>query len=133
MQTRIADLAHVGTLAFGKMHAALFELMRSDPARTASNAFELSRLAREQELTMYGAFGTFLEGWATTRSGEPGSDSHDMRRGVDLLREQNVLWFDGLLKIALAEAEDRAGGPGRAVAILDEGAGDSRPHGLSRI
>ena len=28
--------------------------------------------------------------------------------------------FDGLLKIALAEAEARAGDPGRAVAILDE-------------
>ena len=36
------------------------------------------------------------------------------------LREQNVLIFDGLLKIALAEAEARAGDPDRAVAILDE-------------
>jgi predicted ATPase len=43
-----------------------------------------------------------------------------MRRGVELLREQNILWFDGLLKIALAEAEARAGDPDRAVAILDE-------------
>ena len=43
-----------------------------------------------------------------------------MRRGVEQLREQNVLLFDGLLKIALAEAEARAGDPDRAVAILDE-------------
>ena len=43
-----------------------------------------------------------------------------MRRGAELLREQNVLNFDGLLKIALAEAEARAGDPDRAVAILDE-------------
>ena len=43
-----------------------------------------------------------------------------MRRGVELLREQNVLMFDGLLKIALAEAEARAGDPDRAIAILDE-------------
>ena len=43
-----------------------------------------------------------------------------MRRGVDLLREQNVLQFDGLLKIALAEAEAWAGDPDRAVVILDE-------------
>ena len=34
-----------------------------------------------------------------------------MRRGAELLREQNVLFFDGLLKIALAEAEARAGDP----------------------
>jgi predicted ATPase len=43
-----------------------------------------------------------------------------MRRGVELLREQNVLLYDGLLKIALAEAEARASDPGRAIAILDE-------------
>ena len=49
-----------------------------------------------------------------------GDGLEDMRRGVELLREQNVLWFDGLLKMALAEAEARAGDPDRAVAILDE-------------
>jgi ATP/maltotriose-dependent transcriptional regulator MalT len=43
-----------------------------------------------------------------------------MRRALDLLREQNVFFFDGLLKIALAEAEARAGDLDRAVAILDE-------------
>ena len=43
-----------------------------------------------------------------------------MRRGVELLREQNVLSFDGLIKIALAEAEARAGDVDRALAILDE-------------
>ena len=43
-----------------------------------------------------------------------------MRRGAELLREQNVLMFDGLVKIALAEAEARAGDPDRAIAILDE-------------
>ena len=54
MQTRIAGLTHVGTLAFGKLHAALFELMRGDHARAAPNAFELARLAREHELPMCG-------------------------------------------------------------------------------
>ena len=43
-----------------------------------------------------------------------------MRRGVDLLREQNVLLFDGPLKIALAEVEARAGDADRALSILDE-------------
>ena len=53
-------------------------------------------------------------------SGASGSGLEDMRRGVEQLREQNVLFFDGLLKIALAEAEARAGDPDRALAILDE-------------
>ena len=43
-----------------------------------------------------------------------------MRRGVDSLRAQNILIFDGLVKIALARTEAQAGDPGRAVAILDE-------------
>jgi hypothetical protein len=116
MQTRIADL----TLAVGKTFAALFELMRGDHARAAANAFELARLVREHELPMWGAMGVFLRGWAASRSGAPADGLGDMRRGVELLREQKVLWFDGLLKIALAEAETRAGDPDRAVAILDE-------------
>ena len=43
-----------------------------------------------------------------------------MRRGVEGLRQQGLLNYDGLLKIALAETEARAGDPDRAVAILDE-------------
>ena len=44
----------------------------------------------------------------------------DMRRGVELLREQKRLSSTGSLKIALAEAEARAGDLDRALAILDE-------------
>jgi predicted ATPase len=69
---------------------------------------------------MHGAFGVFLEGWVSAAGGAIGSGLDDMRRGVEQLREQNVLMFDGLLKVALAEAETRAGDPNRAIAILDE-------------
>jgi predicted ATPase len=43
-----------------------------------------------------------------------------MRRGAESLREQNVLVFDGLIKIALSETEARAGDLERAIATLDE-------------
>ena len=66
---------------------------------------------------MYRTFGGFSEGWA---SGAVGSGLEEMRRVTALLREQNVLHFDGLLKIVLAEAEAREGDPERAIAILDE-------------
>jgi predicted ATPase len=102
------------------MHAALFELMRGEPARVAPNVLELVRLAREHDLPMQGAFGVFLGGWAAAANGAPADGLADMRRGVELLRQQNVLYFDGILKIALAEAEERAGDPDCAVAILDE-------------
>ena len=119
-QLRSADITHAGALAFARMHSALFDLMRRDHARAAPKTFELAQLAREHGLTMHGAFGAFLEGWASAAGGAPDGGLADMRRAVDELREQNVLLFDGLLKIALAEAEARAGDCDRAVAILDE-------------
>ena len=120
MLTRTASLTHVGTLAFGRLHAAMFELVRGDLSRAAPNAVELARLAREHDLPMFRAFGVFLQGLATVESGAPGDGLDDMRRGVELLREQNVLVFDGLFKIALAEVEALVGSVDRAIAILDE-------------
>jgi hypothetical protein len=117
MQMRIVDLTHVGTLAVGRLQTALFELMRGDAARAAPDVFELARLAREHDLSLFRACSVFLEGWVTAASG--GGLEH-MRRGVELLRQQMALLYDGLLKIALAEAEDHAGDPRRAIAVLDE-------------
>ena len=121
MQTRMADLTNVGTLAVGRHNAAMFELMRGDRTRAAPHAFELARLARERELPMWSAFGVFLEGWATSASGAIDAGLEDMRRGVEQLHEQNVLLFDGSLKIALAEAEAAAGDLARALAVFGEG------------
>jgi predicted ATPase len=119
-QLRLAAITNAGTLAFGRHHSALFELMRGDRVRVAQNAVELARLAREHDLTQFRPFAPFFEGWATAADGEPGDGLAEMRHGVDLLREQDVLFFDGLLKIALAEVEAQAGDPVRAVALLDE-------------
>ena len=121
MQGRMADLSHVGTLAFGRMHAALFELMRGENARAAPNALELSHLARDHDLVMWRALGVFLQGCATAASGSIGGGLGDMRRRAELLSEQKVLLFDGLLKIALAEAEAAAGDLDHALTVLDEG------------
>ena len=119
-QTRIAGLSHIGTHANGNMHAALFELMRGSLSHAALNAAELARIAREHDLPMWKAFGLVLKGVATTEGEEPGEGLRDMRRGIELLREQNILPFDGLFKIALANAEARTGEVDRALAILDE-------------
>jgi class 3 adenylate cyclase/predicted ATPase len=119
-EARIAGLAHIGTRAFGRMHAAMFELMRGDLARATRNAAELATLASEHDLPLWRAYGVFLEGLAGVPSGPAGGGLEDMRRGVELLREQNCLWLDGLLKIALAEAEARAGNVDHALAVLGE-------------
>jgi class 3 adenylate cyclase/tetratricopeptide (TPR) repeat protein len=119
-EARTAGLAHIGTSAFGKANGALFALMRGDVSGAASNAAELARLTREHDLPMFRAWVVFLEGLASAQSGPVGGGLEDMRRGVELLREQNFLMFDGLRKIGLAEAEARAGDADRAVAILDQ-------------
>ena len=119
-QTRIAGLSHIGTHANGYMHAALFELMRGSLPHAALNAAELAQIAREHDLPMWKAFGLVLVGVATAEGRGPSEAFTDMRRGIELLREQNILPFDGLFKIALAGAEARAGDPDRAVASFDE-------------
>ena len=108
-------------------------LMRGDRARVAANAFELTRLAREFDLNLFRAFSVFLEGWASPASGASGSGLEGMRRGVELLREQNVLWFDGPLKMALAEAEAQSGRSRPCRRHPRRNAGDVRQHLLSRI
>ena len=119
-QARIADFAHIQTRMYGTNFAALFELMRGDLARAATYGVELARLAREHDLPFYRAPGVFLEGVAMAQSGAPAAGLEEMRRGVELLSDQNVVIFDGLLKVALAEAEARAGNLDEALAILDE-------------
>jgi class 3 adenylate cyclase/predicted ATPase len=118
-QTRITAVTHIGTHANGKMHTAVFELMTGRRVHVISSAFELARLAREQKLIMFQAFGLFLEAWAAGERGAPGVGLEEMRRGVEQLREQNALIMNGPLQIALAEAEARAGDCERAIGVLD--------------
>ena len=121
-EARIADLAHLVTRALGRSYAAMFALMRQDMdmSRAAINGIELAQLTREHDLPFWRAFGVFFEGLASAQGSTAGGGLEAMRRGVELRREQNVLIFDGFLKIALAEAEARAGDVDRAVSVLDE-------------
>ena len=117
---RLASVAHIGTHPYAKLHTAIFELMRGDRARAAQNGSEAARLAREHDLPLWRAYGAFFEGLARAELGALGEGLSDMRHGAESLRHQDLLNFDGLLKIALADAETRAGDPDRAVATLDE-------------
>ena len=69
---------------------------------------------------MHGAFGAFLDGCETAATTVIASGLENMRRGAPQLQKDNVLSFDGLLKIALAEAEAQAGDADHAVGILDD-------------
>jgi predicted ATPase len=114
-EARTTGLAHIATRAYVRTHAAMFELMCGDLARV-----ELAQLSREHDLPLWRAWGIFLASVARAEGGVLGGGLSEMRRGIELLREQGVLIWDWLFKIALAEAEARAGDVGRAIAILDE-------------
>ena len=119
MVARMASLAHVTTLAIGSSYAAQFAMLRGDRERGRANALEFARLAREHNLSQFRLIAMFFEGWARAENDLPGG-LEDMRRSAELLREQKVLFLDGLIKNALAEAEARAGDLDRAIATLDE-------------
>jgi predicted ATPase len=69
---------------------------------------------------MFQALAVFLDGCVTFASGVSHNGIEEMRRGVELLREENVLLFDGIFKIALAKAEARTGDLDQAIVVLDE-------------
>ena len=132
-EVRMAGLAHIGSHANHRALAVVFELMRHDTSRAAMNGVELAKLAREHDLPFWRAFDGFLEGLATAQGSTASGGLEAMRRGIELLREQNVLLFDGLVKIAFAEAEARAGDPERAVAKSRRSAGDVRTDRPSHV
>ena len=125
-EARVAAHPHIATRAYGRMHAAMFELVRGGLSVAAPSVAELASLTREHGMPFWRAYGVFLqgllEGLVTGQSGSRRQWTWNdrVRQGVELLREQNVLWLDGLLKIALAKAEARAGDVDRGVAILGE-------------
>jgi predicted ATPase len=118
-EERNAALAHAGTRAYGKGVVAMFELMRGDLSRAAANRVELVRLAREHDLSLVLKLGVFLEGVATIESGAAADGLEQMRRS-EMLREPNVVSYDGIIKIVLAQAEARRGDVDHAIAIVDE-------------
>jgi predicted ATPase len=120
MKERVSGLTHANTRALGAMHASVFELMRGDRSRARTNALELVRLVREYDLGSFRAVGEFLGGWVAADGGALTDGLEGMRGGAASLRAQNALVFDGLIKIALSEAEARAGDLERALAALDE-------------
>jgi predicted ATPase len=120
MRTRVEGLSHATTLAHAAALTAFFALMRGDRSQAGTSVSELARIVRDHELPLFRAIGEFLVGWADAEGGSPAEGLAAMRRGVENLREQNAVVFDGIIKIALAEAEARAGDPERALAVLDE-------------
>jgi predicted ATPase len=119
MTSRMAEIAHIGTVAYGNFHAVIFELVRGEFARASPFAAVLAHLASEHDLKLWQAFGAFLRGCATWQAGKRAAGLAEMRDGLVLLRERKVAIFDGLFKSVLANAEAEQGDFEGALATLE--------------
>jgi class 3 adenylate cyclase/predicted ATPase len=120
VKTRVAGLTHIGTIAYAKMHSAVFELMRSEYVEAAPHARSLAELAREHDLKLWRLMGVFFEGWNAWRGSDPVGGRSEMRRGLASLREEKVVIFDGLLRCASARAEAESGDFSTALTCLEQ-------------
>ena len=98
----------------------MFELIRGDLARAAPNAVALAQLVREHDLPMWRGYAVFLDGLVKAESGTAVEGLEEMRRGAELLREQNVLLSTGSLRLRSPRRKPGQAMPDRGVAILDE-------------
>ena len=95
MQTRMADLTHVGTLAYGKTFAALFEMMRGDRARAAPNAFAVVRTrarARSEAVAHDRRVSRGLDGFAQRRARRRACGHEERCRAVARTERSVVRW-----------------------------------------
>ena len=121
---RTERIPHANTRAYGKLHMALFELIRGEVSRAVPNALELGQLARENDLPLFRALAEFLEAWAKSRTTGSADAREEMSRAADVLRERNIRCFDGPLKLAHAQEQARLGDPERAISIVDDAKAD---------
>ena len=94
----------------GKMQAALFELMRGDRSRAPDERPGTRPHRARHDLPLFRASASFSKVGRPPTAARPPTGSKACAAAPSL-REQNALVFDGLIKIALAEAEARAGDP----------------------
>jgi adenylate cyclase len=94
--------------------------MRGDRSQVETSVSKLAQIARDHELPLFQAINEFLAGWATAHGASLVEGLEAMRKGIESVRRQNAVVFDGIIKIALAEAEMRVGDPERALAALDQ-------------
>ena len=105
---------------YGKCHVALFELMRGDLARATPNALELAGSRASMSCRLWRRVRRVSRGRGETDDGAPAAGSRTCAAAPNFCASRTSWCSTELLKIALAEAEARAGDVDRALAILDE-------------
>ena len=129
MTKRSAQISHVNTVAMEKLYGDIFELTCRNFDRVPPFATALARVARDYDIGNWKEHSAFLAGWTEWYAGGGAAGVTKMRRGVLLLAENGIVMFDGLLKIALAEAEGAEGEIAAALATVNHALAESRRTG----
>jgi predicted ATPase len=116
--THAVGTKHVPTVVYAYAHASLFEMVRHDGSRTLPQVQACLALAREHEMLLWIAVGTFLLAWARWQVGDKDFEV-GMRDGIELMRRQHLGVFMPLHAAAVAEAEAKAGRLAVGLATLD--------------
>ena len=119
MVERAVQSGHVPTIVWAQCVYGLFDVMCGNPVSAAPHVSSMVELARQHTMALWTAFGSFLQPWARSRSGDTNAAVSDMRRGVAMLRQQGVYLYAPSLEAALAEAEAETGEIETALATVD--------------
>jgi predicted ATPase len=110
---------HMPTIAYGRAHGAIFAMICRDRPRAAPHVQALLDLAREHEIPLWMANGTFMEGWLQLSDVSYEVARSHMETGMSLMRLQQQGIYMPLLMAVLAETEAEAGRPDAALEIVD--------------
>ena len=110
---------HVASIAYAHVVYALFEVMFGNAAQAARHVTAFGGLARDHDMKLWIAFGSFLEPWARLHLGRGEDYIKDMRHGISMLQQQGVFLYTPLLETALARVEAEAGEIETALMTID--------------
>jgi predicted ATPase len=120
MAARASQCGHIATAAYGAVHAVVLQvIMGRNPVRAASHIETIVRLARDHEMPLWIAFGSFFEPWARWHLGSRDTSLTEMRRGLVFFREVIGALYVPFVEAALAEVEAEAGEIEAALATMD--------------
>ncbi len=111
---------HLATVAYALTHSCLLELLCRDRAKLSLHGESLVAVSHELGLRFWFGYGAFALGYERWSAGEQDAGSTEMRRGMEMLREQGIAWCLPLLQSACAEAEAEMGRPESALAMLED-------------
>ena len=119
MLARAVASGHMLTAVFGHFQYTVLHVARRDAATTAPVAEAMVKLAREHGMSLYSAYGEFLQPWARWHLGDREGGIAAMRRGIAACHDLGNTIFTTLFETALAEAEAEAGETEAALASID--------------